>query len=355
MKKIPVSTASTIHGSKIVETCGFVSSHVIAGTNLFSDIFAIFSDTFGGRSKTYKKQLTAIKMEALQELMDEAIRAGGNAIVGMSIDLDEVSGGGKSMFMITASGTSVKVEDSSASPSEVLKVENEIDSNELSSLIFKAKVMASAKNDTLKLSEDDFRRIIEDGIFELTDYIITCLHEAGSKFHGNFESFKEQVTIYFSLMPRELAIEKIYSDIINVGRSNDFFLGVIKSNYLFDYQKIELLLQSEQQNNQKIALKIIGYEKSSYSIDDIEKQQKLIDLIDINIKPISEIYEVKKLLGTKSVWKCLCKSEISADDRRCPTCLTDIYGFKDNEVKNAKIKLSNRIVGLKIAFPQIMK
>ncbi|WP_369436738.1 heavy metal-binding domain-containing protein [Vibrio jasicida] len=33
-----------------------------------------------------------------------------NAIVGVSIDVDEVSGGGKSMFMVTAVGTAVIVE-----------------------------------------------------------------------------------------------------------------------------------------------------------------------------------------------------------------------------------------------------
>ena len=351
MKKIPVSTASTIHGFDITDTFGFVSSHVIAGTNLFSDIFAIFSDTFGGRSKTYKKQLTKIKMEAVQELMEEAIRIGGNAIVGMSIDLDEVSGGGKSMFMITASGTSVKIDNNSASSRPILQNNVEIDSNELDSLIFKAKILASAKNDTLKISEDDFRRIIEDGIFEITDYIITCLNKASSKYIDDFESFKEQTKVYFSLMPKEVAIEKIYSNLIQAGGSETFFLEIIKDNYLFDYQNIKLLLQSEEQYKQKIALKIIGCEKSSYSISDIESQEELIYLIDVNIKPISEIYEVKKLLGTKSVWKCLCESEINAEDRWCSHCRTDIYGFKGNEVSNAKIKLSNRIVGLKIAFP----
>jgi hypothetical protein len=153
-------------------------------------------------------------------------------------------------------------------------------------------------------------------------------------------------------MPKELAIEKIYSEITQVRSGNNFLLGIIKDNYLFDYQNIKLF-QSGQLSQQKIALNIIGYEKSSYLVDDIEKQQELIGVIDNNIKPISEIYETKKLIGTKNVWKCLCKSEINADDRHCANCRTDIYGFEGNEAKNARIKLSNRIVGLKIAFPQV--
>jgi uncharacterized protein YbjQ (UPF0145 family) len=49
-KSLPVSTANTIHGVVIEEIFGFVSSHVIAATNIFSDVFAVFSDIFGGRS-----------------------------------------------------------------------------------------------------------------------------------------------------------------------------------------------------------------------------------------------------------------------------------------------------------------
>jgi len=45
-----------------------VSSHVVAGTNIFSDIAASFSDVFGGRSKSYKRQLESIKEEAVSEL-----------------------------------------------------------------------------------------------------------------------------------------------------------------------------------------------------------------------------------------------------------------------------------------------
>lgn len=135
-KRLPVSTASTIHGVNIEESLGFVSSHVIAGTNLFSDIFAVFSDLFGGRSQTYKKQLTSIKNEAVEELMDEAIKVGGNAIVGMSIDLDEISGSGKSMFMITATGTAVRTDNSKLKLSSTRSNTNQIDFIELKNFFF---------------------------------------------------------------------------------------------------------------------------------------------------------------------------------------------------------------------------
>ncbi|MFT6909778.1 MAG: hypothetical protein ACJAS1_006505, partial [Oleiphilaceae bacterium] len=152
-KSLPVSTGSNIHGVDINETIGFVSSHVIAATNIFSDIFASFSDIFGGRSQTYKKQLTAIKNEAVQELMNEAAKVGGNAIVAMSIDLDEVSGSGKSMFMITATGTAVKI----SAPAQSQKtVENtsSIDASELDDLVFKQHIISLASTNELEFTEE---------------------------------------------------------------------------------------------------------------------------------------------------------------------------------------------------------
>ena len=68
------------------------------------------SDFFGGRSATYADQISRIKAQALTDLKYEAIELGANAVISVSIDVDEVSGGGKSMFMITAYGTAVTLD-----------------------------------------------------------------------------------------------------------------------------------------------------------------------------------------------------------------------------------------------------
>lgn len=103
-----VSTTSDLQGWKIDEYLGIVSAHVVMGTNIFSDVFASFSDIFGGRSKTYQNQLTSIDEEIIQALREEAINKGANGLIGARVDYDEISGSGKSMFMVTAAGTAVR-------------------------------------------------------------------------------------------------------------------------------------------------------------------------------------------------------------------------------------------------------
>jgi uncharacterized protein YbjQ (UPF0145 family) len=78
---------------------------------LFSDIFASFSDLFGGRSQTYQNHLTSLYNEAIENIKFAAYEIGANCIVGLSIDMDEISGKGKSMIMLTAIGTAVIIEE----------------------------------------------------------------------------------------------------------------------------------------------------------------------------------------------------------------------------------------------------
>ncbi|OCP92021.1 hypothetical protein BTA15_06885 [Vibrio parahaemolyticus] len=94
----------------IVENHGVITSTVVAGTNFLRDILAGVRDIVGGQSGTYNNKLDQIKSDALLGLRKQAANKKCNAIVGVSIDVDEVSGGGKSMFMVTAVGTAVIVE-----------------------------------------------------------------------------------------------------------------------------------------------------------------------------------------------------------------------------------------------------
>ena len=62
-----------------------------------------------GRAASYEKELHQARAIALQELEDEAAKAGANAVVGIDLDY-EVVGQGASMLMVSATGTAVVVE-----------------------------------------------------------------------------------------------------------------------------------------------------------------------------------------------------------------------------------------------------
>jgi len=84
-----------------------VSAHIVTGANIFQDVFASFRDIFGGQARSYQEKLAEIDEGVVEILKDKAHEQGAQGITGLRIDHDSVSGKGKSMFMVTASGTAV--------------------------------------------------------------------------------------------------------------------------------------------------------------------------------------------------------------------------------------------------------
>ena len=100
-----ITVTNNIEGCPIERYINSICTNVVVGTNIFSDFSAALTDFFGGFSGSYKKKLELIYNEATKELKKKAKELGANAIVGFNIDFDEISGSGKSMFMVSASGT----------------------------------------------------------------------------------------------------------------------------------------------------------------------------------------------------------------------------------------------------------
>ena len=90
-----------------------ITAEVVIGMHLFKDIAGLFRDVFGGRSKVMQNGLRDARKTALDELRREAHALGADAVVGVDLDYSEISGGGKSMLFLVASGTAVTLKDSS--------------------------------------------------------------------------------------------------------------------------------------------------------------------------------------------------------------------------------------------------
>src|SRR5690554_5355233 len=173
-KDILVLTTSTIDGLKVKKYLRPVSAHVVAGTNLFSDFFASFSDVFGGRSGTYQKQLTSLYNEAIERVKYAAYEIGANCIVGLSIDMDEISGKGKSMFMLTAIGTAVIIE--KEEKSKLLSYTNEKFENvgveRINNLRQRKKIIEKAENKNLIYDDETWNFITSNQVYEIFPFIL---------------------------------------------------------------------------------------------------------------------------------------------------------------------------------------
>ena len=101
-----VVTTPTVSGSRITKTYGLVSGEAILGANIFKDIFASVRDVVGGRSAAYEGELRKGKDIAIREMMQQASAMGGNAVIAVDLDYENIGKGG-GMLMVSASGTAV--------------------------------------------------------------------------------------------------------------------------------------------------------------------------------------------------------------------------------------------------------
>lgn len=104
-----ILTTETCHDLPIDERLGIVASEVVIGMHIFRDLSAALRDVFGGRSGTMQTGLKQLREAALAELKIEAAKLEADAVVGVDLDYSEISGGGKSMLFLVASGTAVRL------------------------------------------------------------------------------------------------------------------------------------------------------------------------------------------------------------------------------------------------------
>ncbi|WP_074968785.1 YbjQ family protein [Paracoccus aminovorans] len=103
-------TTESSSNLKVIKRLGIVSSECVVGQNIFKDVAAGFRDLFGGRSKVMQNGLREARKVVLQELSQEAVELGADAIVAVQLHYASIGGSGSvNMLLLTATGTAVKL------------------------------------------------------------------------------------------------------------------------------------------------------------------------------------------------------------------------------------------------------
>lgn len=168
-----ITTTDGFQGGKITSYLGMVCANVVVGTNVFSDFAASVTDFFGGKSGTYRGKLEYIYREALDDLKQKALKLGANAVVGARADFDEVSGKGKSMLMVSVSGTACLAEMPEHAPwGDASMAEGlSVGQDELDREIRKMEIIAYVKENK-RILDDWVEFMRENPIEEILDDII---------------------------------------------------------------------------------------------------------------------------------------------------------------------------------------
>jgi len=104
-----VTTTNAVEGRRVAEYIGVVHGCAVMGSNLFRDFFAGIRDVVGGRVASYETVLTDAKDAALADLMARAGALRADAVIGVSFDHDSIGGDSKTILMVSAIGTAVRL------------------------------------------------------------------------------------------------------------------------------------------------------------------------------------------------------------------------------------------------------
>jgi uncharacterized protein YbjQ (UPF0145 family) len=340
-----ITTGDLTDSQNIEKNLGIISANVIAGTGVFSDIAASFSDFFGGSSESYKKQFEWITKSALEDLKSKSRILGGNAIMGLRIDTNELSGKNKQMLMITVYGSAIKIKNNDnqeKSQNDYFKKE-EISVDEFLSLRREKDRIANLKNEPINkiFSRNDLAEctsaesidIILDKIFKIGEGIEEIRNSIGYM-NGWLRIIDAKSIIDF--ISRYVASEEKIS-IYLLNNFNSIFDGVT----IFDFHLIETLLKKLDRSSRRLGLSLTTSTKITYSRSDIVLYENVIELIN-NMQPAEE-YEKKSLTSTKIMWKCVGGHEMNANDKLCRVCTLNKLGLENGEPERFINEINLRI------------
>ncbi len=100
-----ITTIETIPGKVIVEHYGVVQGSTVRAKHVGVDFIAGCKNTFGGELKGYSALLEESRQEALDRMIAQAQKVGGNAIVNVRFGTSSITQGASE---ILAYGTAVR-------------------------------------------------------------------------------------------------------------------------------------------------------------------------------------------------------------------------------------------------------
>ncbi|HQO09549.1 MAG TPA: heavy metal-binding domain-containing protein [Clostridiales bacterium] len=336
-ENILVITTSSHEGLKIIRYIKPVSAHFVADTEYFGEMAASLNDVIGVHSRTFQKEVSLIYEEAVEKLKTKAFEAGGNCILGMKIDTLEISGKGRKMFMITASGTAVLTEDKRNVLDKSDENINEVISTErMDELRRREEISRQIKNNELKLNEDIWKFITENSMFEIG---LEVLKQSEKEFYAAEGDKRIRIFYlllhYFNSIQEDKQIDLLYRFLMEQAdeKYDNTIIRLMDELHIFDQKRILLYLNSQDDRIRRKALQLTVIDKKYFEYSDIKRYQALIESIESKNFVTGELTKKKKMLSSKEIdiWVCQCGAKNKIGKNYCVNCKRDIYGFYESE------------------------
>ena len=340
MEKIIITTTNSIEGATVEKYLGVVTSNLVIGTNFFSDFIADFSDLFGGMSGTYRKQMDTLYKRANDDIVKKATERGANCILGFKIDFDEISGKGKSMFMVSVSGTAVRLKQDGNEKQS--KDRQRISDEAVEIELFKRRWKNRDEKELPTDEEWDF--ILKYNLTELAPDLYKYYNKAlwaseNIECQRTVDNFRQMI----AEMDYEQACDVLYE---NYPARKDIATPLIKRNKLFNPEKVYTLIKADIFP----AIDLLAAEKEEYTEDDIQTMGKIVSLFDV-LPDKGSIKEVKSLMTAKIQEMYICPNGHKNDKDRqfCTQCGANIKGLDKAQAKTiesfkTKVEILNKLI-----------
>lgn len=348
-----LSTTNEIFGHRITKHLGILTERVVVGAGFYSEIFASFTDTFGGRSKKFEQRINELHQTALNGLVKKAIFEGANGIVGIKFDVDQIATKRGSMFMLNVIGTKVLcelnneiIEDSSGSESDssnaIIAYKQEVNSRlNAIEIVEQFNKHINSKPMNIISLEHYINRLIEENTYddELANKIFEVIFNNQNKIQtASSEVIFKYLNEYDSNLLSKVLVDNMIS-IIDKG--DEFSLGSLAYQL---YEKIdnlniceiERLVRSVDMREQYVKIQMFFKSlNSKYTVSDLQSLKNIVDYITTEV--ILPIEEIEKVVSSNS-WKCKrCGTENKTKNEMCK-CGASRDGYYTNEKKLIEIK-----------------
>ena len=318
-----ITATNSIEGCPIERYIDSICVNVVVGANVFSDFAASFTDFFGGYSGSYKNKLELIYHKATKELKSKAKDIGANAIVGFSIDFDEISGGGKSMFMVSASGTACVVRYKNNDLEKVDKLG--VVTQDFVDFELERQLIVKSINSDIDIKPTWMNFLYEHPQKEIVQNLLKRY------VRENFEvDEKKFIERYFTLLPKSEIVDDVYSMYLD---NKVKIENLIKKCHLFSPKHILWLLK----DNIHSAIPLLSVKKDFYQEEDLLLMKEIVKTID-QLPDTGKIEIVKGGLLSKEQEKYICENghKNRSDVEFCKTCDVNIKGLNSDEMATIK-------------------
>lgn len=329
MADLLITTTPILSGVEIKRYIGPITANVVLGVNFFADFAASLTDVFGGNSERYQSKLYSLTFEVEKIMKANATRIGANAIIDYKLQFNEISGKGKQMFMVTATGTACVV----SKPMQ--EHDEEIGQVSYSQIRRQYYISLYRKklNDEQCLTEKNWENInslnISEILHELTYEYFRLASTTTEDY--NMAAYKilysSKYEEYLNKVSKPEAAKCLYEFLnSNPEKVTDL---VIKHN-LFSPKAV---LDQITSNNLTIAVNLLRSHKDYYTKEDLIDMKKIVSIL--STLPDTGSFQIMKsgLFSKKEeeIFMCQNGHKNSKDATYCSVCHQNIKGLTSEQ------------------------